>query len=148
MQMRQKIKGWWLVFNGTSTSIKSDVPEKAGRGFDEHVVNMSDVDVAIVFDFNACCDGEAKKTQVAEVFNGQPSKSPFAEVQYAVAQVRSQFGLKNFLKTWGKMIAFPASFGEKQTRFSAVAWKFLICDPYIKHGNVLFLVFSFTFFQV
>eukprot|EP00435_Cladocopium_sp_Y103_P075635 s20_g61.t1 len=127
--MRQQIKGWWLVFNGTSTSIKSDVPEKAGKMFDQTGVNSSDVDVAIVFDFNACCDGEAKKTKVAELFNGQPSKSTFAEVQYAVAQVRKQFDLKEFLKTWGTRIAFPASFGEKQTRFSAVAWKFLICDP-------------------
>eukprot|EP00435_Cladocopium_sp_Y103_P045756 s420_g13.t1 len=55
--------------------------------FDETGVNSSDVDVAIVFDFKACCAGEAKKTQVAEVFKRQRSKSPFAEVQYAVAQV-------------------------------------------------------------
>lgn len=68
IEIRYKIQGWWLVFNGTSASIESDVREKAGRGFDENGVNVSDLDVAIVFDFHReFVDAEQDRTHVTEI---------------------------------------------------------------------------------
>lgn len=86
-----RLRGWYLIFGGTSAMFYSEAKKKTDHFFDRNGAGTSDVDIAIVYDWELTADWMSPQlaTQAGMMGNEKP-QSRFNRIQFGWFQTQKR----------------------------------------------------------
>lgn len=105
-----RLRGWWLIFTGSSVTFMSEKVKKPGHFFDSLGPGTSDVDMVICYDWDLAGRSiqAAKQATQTRIFNGRGPRSIFSSIQFGASQTRCLFdqaAWEQWTKKWGPLLS-------------------------------------------
>ena len=97
-----RLKGWYLIFGGTSAMFFSEADSKHDHFFDRNGAGSSDVDMAIVYDWEIAPWMSPMRAAQLGMMNKEKPKSKFSQIQFEWSQTQRLMApyWKPFAEKW------------------------------------------------
>ena len=98
------LKGWWLIFTGSSVTFWSENPQELGHTWDHKGPGHSNVDIGVCFDWDQPCDKDDLHQHLTQILVVRPQQGKRAHGTRQVANQSRIAAWAKFRMHWERVL--------------------------------------------